>query len=150
MKKLLSLRTHVLNACPELKINPDKLLTFVRSGEIHNTPRTKSLAHDQSYTAVLVLTDFSSPIDTVTLPILAWLQTNQPDRADITALEYEAEILDTQSVDVELRIKLSESITVTHHENGTVTPSHLGEPVYIGDQEEPSSLSEWERTNGFS
>jgi hypothetical protein len=149
VNKLRSLRQHILDACPDLKRDPDKLLTFVQEGTVLHTPRKSSLTHRQDYIATLVLTDFSGPLDAVTVPVLAWLETNQPDRANLEALQYEAEILDNDSVDLEIRIPLTESVVVTVNGDGTVTAEHIGEPVYVGDETQPDSLKEWELTHGF-
>lgn len=150
MNKLRALRQHLLNACPELKRSPDKLLTFVRDGSIQKTPRKPSLSHRQDYVATIVLTDFSASLDTVTIPILQWLETNQPDRAENEALQYEAEILDNDTVDLEIRVSLTESVVVTDNGDGTVSAEHIGEPQYVGGEAEPGSLDEWEQNHVYS
>lgn len=148
MKKLISLRKHLSDGVQELKDNPEKLVAFIEKGETHNTPRENSLSFEYRYTATLVITDFIGSADTLILPILAWLRYNQADRADSKSLDFIAELLDNDSVDIEIKVELSEAVSVTSNPNGTVTASHNPEPIFVGTfGSDPNPLSEWELHN---
>lgn len=148
MKKLISLRKHLTEGVQELQENPDKLGAFIERGETHNTPREPSLSFEYRYTATLVITDFKGGADTLILPILAWLHYNQPDRADTKSLDFIAEVLDNEAVDIEIKVPLTEAVTVTPNGNGTVTASHNPEPIFVGSfGPDPDPLREWEQHN---
>ncbi|MGP9666002.1 phage tail protein [Halomonas sp. AOP22-C1-8] len=109
MKKLHLLRTHLINAVPILARDPERLLTFVEEGSIEFR-RGPNLTHEYQFTAQLVLTDFSADLDTLIVPLLQWLAEYQPDADPTEAVSFEAEILSNQSVDVALRVKLTERV----------------------------------------
>lgn len=109
MKKLHLLRAHLLHAVPALANDPERLLTFVEEGSIEFR-RGPNLTHEYQFTAQLVLTDFSANLDTIIVPLLQWLAEYQPDADPFDAIRFEAEILSHQSVDVALRVKLSERV----------------------------------------
>lgn len=149
MKKLLLLRKFLEANVPYLKNNPDKLLMFVEIGEVHDTALAPSLSYEDRYTAVIVITDFDVDPDTVKLPIIAWLKTHQPDRSDSLAFQFAAEILDSKTIDLEIKIKMTERVLVTRVDDTTVTTNYSGEPIYapgIGPEEDP--LREWVLQNG--
>lgn len=149
MKKLISLRAYLKTAVPFLKDNPDKLLIFAETGSLEDTPRVSNLSFEYSYTATLVITDFSHDPDTVIVPILAWLKQNQPQRGERKAADFEAEILDNDSVDLQIKLQLSEFVKVTDNGNDTVSTAHLGEPIYVGGIASTGDpMSEWETHNG--
>lgn len=149
MNKLQKLRSYLISAVPTLQRDPDKLLTFAEAGELLDTPRAPHLSFEYSYTATLVLTDFGADPDTVMVPLLAWLKKNQPDRGERKALEFNAEILSNEEVDIEIRIALTEFVKVTDNGNGTVSTDHLGEPIYVGTfPESGDPLLEWKLHNG--
>lgn len=151
MNKLQKMRAFLIDAVPTLKRDPDKLLVFAEEGHLENPPRAPHLSFTYHYTASLVLTDFGADPDTVVVPLLAWLKKNQPDRADLRALEFSAEILNNKDVDIEIRVPLTEFVAVTDNGNGTVSTDHLGEPIYVGDTFQEGiddPLTEWQEHNG--
>lgn len=109
MKKLHLLRAHLMKAVPGLANDPERLLTFVEEGsiEFHRGP---NLTHEYQFTAQLVLTDFSANLDTLMVPLLQWLAEYQPDVDPTEAVSFEAEIHSHKSVDVALRVKLTERV----------------------------------------
>ncbi|MDN7131779.1 phage tail protein [Halomonas sp. MC140] len=109
MKKLHLLRAHLINAVPALANDPERLLTFVEEGSIEFR-RGPNLTHEYQFTAQLVLTDFSADLDTLMVPLLHWLAEYQPDADPNEAVSFEAEILSHKSVDVALRVKLTERV----------------------------------------
>lgn len=146
MKKLISLRAFLAANVPDLAANPDKLLVFAEKGSVEDWPRTAHHNFETSYTATLVVTEFSADPDTIFVPLLAWLKENQPDRAEREALTYEAEILSNNAVDLEIKVELKEFVLVTREDDNTVTTQHLNEPL-PADGINPQ-LSEWAQQNG--
>lgn len=151
MNKLQKLRAYLTAAVPALQRDPDKLLVFAEQGSLEDAPRAEHLSFTYLYTASLVLTDFGADPDTVFVPLLAWLKKNQPDRAERRALDFNAEILSNEEVDIEIRIELSEFVKVSDNGDGTVSTTHMGEPIYIGQVDvfpDEDPLREWELHNG--
>lgn len=109
MNKLHLLRTHLVDAVPTLTRDPDRLLTFVEEGSVE-FHRGRDLSHEYRYAAQLVLTDFADELDTVMLPLLQWLTEYQPDVNPGEAVNFEAEILNNRSVDLALRVQLTERV----------------------------------------
>lgn len=109
MKKLHRLRAHLIDAVPALANDPDRLLTFVEEGSIEFR-RGPNFTHEYRFTAQLVLTDFTADLDTLIVPLLQWLAEYQPDADPTEAVSFEAEILSNQSVDVALRVQLTERV----------------------------------------
>lgn len=109
MKKLHLLRTHLISAVPTLARDPERLLTFVEEGSIEFR-RGPNLTHEYQFTAQLVLTDFAADLDTIMVPLLQWLAEYQPDADPSDAVSFEAEVLSHKSVDVALRVKLTERV----------------------------------------
>jgi hypothetical protein len=112
MNKLNQLRHHLMNAVPTLKRDPERLLTFVEDGriEFHRGP---TLSHEYQYTAQLILTDYAGETDAVIIPLLDWLSAYQPDADPAEAVSFEAEILTHRTVDLALRVRLSERVVAT-------------------------------------
>lgn len=109
MKKLHLLRQRLIGAVPSLARDPDRLLTFVEEGSIEFR-RGRNLSHEYQYAAQLVLTDFGDDLDTVMVPLLQWLAEYQPDADPGEAVSFEAEILSNRSVDLALRVRLTERV----------------------------------------
>lgn len=163
MKKLHLLRTHLINAVPILARDPERLLTFVEEGSIEFR-RGPNLTHEYQFTAQLVLTDFSADLDTLIVPLLQWLAEYQPDADPAQAISFEAEILSHKSVDVALRVKLTERVLAkVDCGNGEIKVDHalprfeaIGCPpprwqLLIRDSEadaDYTQVAEWENAHG--
>lgn len=143
MNKLQSLRKHLAQTVPFLKENPDKLLMFIESGDASSRARLPTLSYTLSYTATLVITDCAADPDTIFVPLLAWLKTHYPHRADEKAFDFQAEILDNDSVDLEIKIPLDEFVKVTKNPNNTVSTTHLGEVLPAEEIGDFPPLNEW-------
>lgn len=124
MKKLHLLRQWLIGAVPSLARDPDRLLTFVEEGSIEFR-RGRNLSHEYQYAAQLVLTDFGDDLDTVMVPLLQWLAEYQPDAEPGEAVSFEAEILSNRSVDLALRVRLTERVIAkVDCEAGTIRVDH--------------------------
>lgn len=133
MKKAIDLRQHLANWLPDLANNPEKLHVIIDKGSIA-TRRGKGLGFEYRYTVQVIITDFAEPTDAIIVPLLAWIETNQPDLIDApdkrdSAISFEAEMVDHDKVDIAITIALSERVLVESTESGGYTCTHLGEPA---------------------
>lgn len=131
MKKPADLRAHITQWVPDLAANPDKLKIFVEKGAIATKPGS-GLGYQYAYTVEIVVIDFAEHADVLMVPILVWLQTNQPDllqdpvRRD-KAIVFNAEIYDHDKIDIEITLELTERVLVNAIPGG-YNCEHLGEP----------------------
>lgn len=131
MIKPASLRAAIEAALPGLKKNPDRLLVFINEGSLRCTAAT-SLSFEYGYTLEVVVTDYAEHADTLMVPILAWVKVNQPellaDPNKRDGIRFEADLLSHQSMDLSVRIELTERVVVTDNQDGSRTATHVGEP----------------------
>lgn len=131
MKKPIDLRAHLTRWVPDLKANPDKLHVLIEKGAVA-TRLGEGLGFEYRYTVQLIITDFAEPADVLVVPLLVWLQTNQPDllldpdRRD-KAIAFEAEIIDHERIDIAITLDLSERVLVSAVPAGYQC-EHLPEP----------------------
>ncbi|HMV53642.1 MAG TPA: phage tail protein [Plasticicumulans sp.] len=126
MNKLRSLREHLLASVPDLRRDPERLLTFIDAGRIRCTA-THSLSFEYSYTLNCILTDYAGHPDAVFVPMLAWLKMNQPD-ADDDIVQFEADVLTGTAIDLSIKLSLTERVQVIDAGDGRLTATHLEEP----------------------
>lgn len=134
MNKPDSLRDHLLAAVPDLKGNPDRLLMFIDQGKVRCTAAV-GLSFEYAYSLQIILTDFAGHPDSVMLPILGWLRSNQSEllvNLDKSAegLKFEADILDRSKVDLSITLPLTERVIVSRQPDGRHTVTHAAEPQY--------------------
>lgn len=124
MIKLQSLRAHLLGAVPELKRNPERLLTFVQDGGVR-FHRGQHLSHEYRVDAQLVVTDYTGTLDTLMIPLLQWLSHYEPNLDPEEAVRLEAEILSSQAWDIALTVRLTERVVArVNCETGTIEAEH--------------------------
>ena len=140
MMKATSLREALTAAVPYLAAHPEALHVFVDEGNVVATG-ARSLGFEYRYTLTLIVTDYPDSSDTVVVPVLAWLRTNQPDaftnpdkRED--AFKFEAEILTHDTVDISIKLQLSERVTVKVDRSGYQVKHH---PEPINENDEPAT-----------
>ncbi|EWH00540.1 phage tail protein [Halomonas sp. BC04] len=109
MIKLQALRQHLIDAVPELRRGPEKLLTFVQDGRIAFA-RGQHLSHEYRVDAQIVITDYTGSLDTLMIPLLQWLSRYQPDLDPDEAVSLEAEILSNEAWDLALTVRLTERV----------------------------------------
>jgi hypothetical protein len=132
VKKPADLRKHLQETVPSLGKNPDKLHVFVEKGSVA-TKAGASSSFEYRYKLYLVITDFAEPVDALVVPLLAWIETKQPnlildtDKRD-KAINLEAELIDHEKADVAITLELSERVLVTKTEDGW-SCEHIGEPA---------------------
>lgn len=133
MIKPASLRAALETALPELAANPDRLVLYIDQGRIDQ--RAGSLSFEYRYRLNVVLLDYPHHASTVIVPIVAWLMSHQPEIAlnpeiGEQAFVFEAEILNHDSMDLALRLLLTERVLVaTDPDTGATTATHLDEPT---------------------
>lgn len=128
MNKLKSLRDYLLANIPTLAQNPESLLIFADKGKVISN--SLSLSFEYDYTVNLIVTDFAGDANIVMVSVLAWYKQNQQDKVFPCSIDFEAEILDHQSVDLSLKLPLTERVIVTVDTEGNITDMHrCDEPV---------------------
>lgn len=133
MKKPQSLRAHLLDAIPELRRDPERILIFVDEGALRST-MANGLSFEYAYTLNMILTDYAGDLAAVSIPILDWVRVNQSELlANLdkvkSGIKFEAEILANDKVDLAIQIPLTERVIVKQVETG-LTVDYPEEPKY--------------------
>lgn len=132
MNKPGSLRAAIVAAAPELKQNPDKLLVFVDQGKVVATG-TRSLSFEYHYHLNLILTDYAGDADQVMIALLAWVKVNQPELVERYdhehGITFEVDHLNNATVDLSIKVQLTESVIVKIGTDGKYLVQHAQEPV---------------------
>jgi len=116
MHKLKSLRTTLTNAIPALQSHPEMLHLSMSNGKIVSTLAT-SLSFENQYTLTLVITGFSGDIESIFVPLQAWLRVHQADIMTTEAgrqkgFTYFATVNDDDSLELSISLALTERILV--------------------------------------
>lgn len=132
MNKPESLRAHLLSSVRELKGQPDRLMVFIDQGTIRSTA-AHGLSFEYAYTLNVILTDFPGHPDAVAIPLLAWVLVNQRElienlERNKDAITFEADVLDSNKVDLSIKLPLTERVIVKKQGDGTLQIDHPAEP----------------------
>lgn len=133
MKKPAELRAHLSAWVPELKDNPDKLHLYINRGRIA-TRLGATPSYEIRYQLQIIVTDYTAATDTLIVPLAIWIAEHQPDllqnpATKDAAIQFEAEILDHDTVDISITLDLSERVVVTPAGGGGYTCTHLADPA---------------------
>lgn len=109
MRKLTSLRQHLLDSVPGLANDPDRLRTYVPDGNI-KFHRGATLSHEYRVTAEVIVIGIGGDLDPVVLPLLQWLARYQPDVDPERALRFTLEIHSNTDIDAIFSIELTERV----------------------------------------
>ena len=154
MNKPESLRAHLLVTVAGLQNNPDRLLIFIDNGKVRCTAAA-TLSFEYSYDLQIILTAFAGHPDSVMLPVLGWISINQPELLENyekiqNGIQFEADILDKDKVDLGLTLRLTERVVVGTDAQGNTTVRHAGEPQRVAGYLDPNwvpgsqgNASEW-------
>ena len=154
MNKPESLRAHLLTTVAELQHNPDLLLIFIDNGKVRCTAAA-TLSFEYSYDLQIIFTAFAGHPDSVILPVLGWISINQPELLENyekmqNGIQFEADILDKDKVDLGLTLRLTERVVVGTVAQGNTTVKHAGEPQRVAGYLDPNwvpgsqgNASEW-------
>lgn len=133
MRKADSLRKWLTHYLPDLKTHPDRLQIYIEGGNI-SARRSKTLSFTYGYTLKALITDYAGDADLIMVPVLAWIEKEQPQllqRTDAQPFSFEAEVLDSETTDIELSIDLTEIVLVIMREDGSgYDVQHPSEPGF--------------------
>lgn len=131
MKKPATLRRHLEAHVPHLRRYPDKIHIYIGEGRLVSK-LGKSLSFEWHYELKVLFTDFIDSPDTIVVPLLSWIATNQYDifldpDARNSAIKFESEVIDHEKIDILFRLPLTERVVVTPTDNGWQC-EHCDEP----------------------
>lgn len=143
MPKPNSLRETLLKALPELAAEPDKLTLNVSRGVAIAT-LAASLSYEKQYPLTVQVREFTSDINTLLVPVIAWLRDNQPDimtRAEgqKSGLSWETENAGSGGQNITLTLLLTERTRVTESD-GALRADDLPEPLPDAPVTRPKAL----------
>ncbi|MDC8757510.1 phage tail protein [Janthinobacterium fluminis] len=155
MYKPNSLRRHLAEAIPDLQRNPDRLHVFADEGNVV-AAATASLSFEYRFKLNLIITDFAGDADAIMVALIAWLKAHQVDlmgneEKRRTGISFEVDFNNHETVDISIKLDLTERVVVQRGEQGRLDVTHLAEPqmtpayadefwsLYAGD----TLLAEW-------
>lgn len=118
MKKPAQLRAHLLQNVPHLARSPELLTLSIEGGSVRSTASAE-LGFEYRYRVVMLLTDYSGSPDAIIAPVLVWLRMHQQELFAVTEqLTFEVEFLDSEKVDFQIVIPLTERVVVQREGDG--------------------------------
>jgi len=144
MKKPSILRSMLLAAVPSIGAAPETLSMFIDKGRVA-ARLTKSLSFEYRYTLNIVVQEYAGDMDTLFVPLLAWIAEYQPDlleRGEQEPFSFESEILDGDCADVSIDLELTERVRVDR-DGRKLLPKHLDEPSRADAFDGVSAASPW-------
>lgn len=129
MLKPDSLRAALAAVDPELARDPAQLIMWIAQGAIAS-PMTPSFSFAYSYQLSLFLPGYGRHQAPLMIAILHWLRAQQPDllQPGKDAFAFEADFLDNATVDLELRLQLTEQVRAIRRPDGGFDMEFLAEP----------------------
>ncbi|WP_186189917.1 phage tail protein [Burkholderia gladioli] len=117
MNKPASLRAAILAAVPALVATPDAMLMSISAGAVVSTG-ARSASFDYEYDCEVNLWATAADIDNVTIALLEWIRLNEPAivaNPDLrrTGFTFYANLLADDRVNLDIKLKLSESVMVS-------------------------------------
>jgi hypothetical protein len=144
MKKLASLRAHLIASVPVIGNNPAMMEIFVDKGNVK--VRAGSLSFEYGYTASIWVQDFAGSVNNLVAPLLAWLAANQPDlfeKGDRKPFTFESELQDAETCDITITVDLTELVRVEQTPKG-LKVTNLPEPIMLDAfPDVPSGTALW-------
>jgi hypothetical protein len=127
---------------PELQRDPERLKVMGQDGHIIATG-TASLSFEYRYSAFIAVLDYTGHTDALMVPILAWMQVNQPEQLDNPelrekAITFEVEHLNETAADIGIWLELTERAIVRQAPDAPagaphrLTITHPQEPCRAG------------------
>ena len=139
MLKPDAVRKTLVAAMPDYGRDPDRLAIFAEKGRIatrfHRENGVSNLNFEWRYTLVVLLLDYIGHPDVPMLTMLRWLQTGQPELLQNhgtanEAISFTAEILAGGTIDLELKVELTEAVKLVPRDDGGFDLPHLEEPAF--------------------
>ncbi|MBF0375765.1 MAG: phage tail protein [Alphaproteobacteria bacterium] len=115
MLKLRSARDHLLSS--PLGLKAEKLLTFAERGQVTAHRGDRGQAFEITYTAHLIVTDYTGAPEDLLFVALQWLQAHCPG-AEADAIKFHVDLISHKSADVSLSLDLTEIIAAHTDEAG--------------------------------
>ena len=112
MQKPADLRAAITAAYPEFARDPDRLNMWVEHGRVRS-PMVPNRGFTAEYTLNITIVSMTGDPNVIFLAINDWLRANQPDLASPapnSGYEFEADIVDQQTIDLHVMLKLTEQI----------------------------------------
>lgn len=138
MWKLESLRALMARCIPDLARDPERLIVMAGDGSVQAT-LANGLSFEYAYTAEINVLDFTSHADAIFVPLLAWIGVNQSDLLDNPdkrrgALQFKVDALNTHSMDIRIKIPLTERVIVKADPDHPTRYNcvHPPEPCHVG------------------
>jgi len=119
MRGLGLLREHLLE---KLKKPAEKLITFVENGTVITVPGEDNKDFQINYQGVIYILGIKYDARYICWIVGEWMNAYQPDHTT-SDIQFDAEILNHDTVDLEFRIDFKEIVKVTQDENGTTFTS---------------------------
>lgn len=156
MYKPNSLRQHLAAAIPVLQRDPDRLLVFADEGNVVANA-TASLSFEYRFKLNLIVTDYAGDADAIMVALIAWLKVHQLDlmaneERRKHGIAFEVDFNNHETVDISIKLDLTERVAVKRREAGRLDIQHLPEiqstpayddefwTLYAGD----TLLAEWQ------
>ena len=116
MIKLKDLHTYLLNS--KLKLPAEHLMVFATEGKITSFSGGTNNAFKSDYTANILITQCAYEVNTIGFLVLQWINENEPYQ-DESKIDFQVDILNSNSADIHLKIRLSETVNPDVREDGT-------------------------------
>ncbi|WP_256330877.1 phage tail protein [Pelistega sp. MC2] len=134
MLKPNEVREIIARANLYLQENPDKLQVFIDAGKVVSTGAV-GLSFEYDYTLTVIVQDFNGHADLIVLPLLVYLRTNQPElfenyNKNKELIQFDVEFLDQSSIDLMLKVNLTERVLVRDDGAGKLRAEHITEPEH--------------------
>ncbi|EIJ69416.1 phage tail protein [Pasteurella bettyae] len=139
MKKLNQIRNVFEKSNPFFVKNPDKLQLWIDDGKVIRTG-TENLSFYFEYKLNIVVTDYPEDIATLTVPILSYLQINQPELFQNTnlresAVKFTPDFNNNNTADIHFEIShMTERVLVTDKKDDSVIIDYKPEPVWDNER----------------
>lgn len=135
MRKAELLRAALVEAFPEFKTDPERLILFSDKGSIASRLRPPNHSFEYRYTLTILMLDFTRHVSIAMLTVLRWLAVHQPDllRNHATgneAIAFEADVQSEKVMDLQLKVALTESVQFVTRNDGGYDLVHLDESLF--------------------
>lgn len=129
MKKTELLRKALVAGSQWCKARPEQLTVWAEKGSVE-IEATGEASFLYRYEIRVLVTDFPEHVDTLMLPILAWVHQQQPDLLlnpdNNKKISFEADILSDDTADILITVPAWERVIVAS-QGGVATATHLPE-----------------------
>lgn len=127
MNKATDLRHYLLRRVPDLAQDPERLLTFIDNGKVEFWP-ADNLDHVLRMPLRIIITDFKGHPDSLIIPVLEWINAKEEGFDAQNGLSFESEIIDSETIDIMLSIKINELVKVRDNDQGGYQIEHVIPP----------------------